>query len=382
MKKILKGNQVIAYAVSQANISVIPVFPITPQTTIIETIAELIKNGKMSSYYIPMESEHSVMAACIGAASAGVRTFTATSGQGLLYMHELLHWASGARLPIVMGVVNRAVAPGWNIWMDQSDTVSQRDTGWIQIYCTTHQEIYDHLFIAYRLSEKVLLPSMVIQDAFFLSHTMGEFEFEENEKINRFMKSQPEIPFAFDFNQPKTLGSLSDDTNYMEFREKIYTAFIDAQQEIKDLYQEFEQQFGRSYPIYETYQLDDAEIVLGLSGTIYETSYEAIDDLRKEGIKAGMVKIRYLRPFFTEELRELMKNKKKMLVIDRNFSFGRDGVFASEIKAALQKDPIEIKTVIAGLGGRDVTKNTVKMIVKKSLNENLPEIYWEKEVFV
>ncbi len=245
MKKALKGNQAVGVAVSQANVKFIPVYPITPQTSMIETIANEVKNKKTDAYYVPMESEHSVMAACIGAANSGVRTFTATSGQGLLYMHELLHWASGARLPIVMGVVNRAVAPGWNIWMDQTDTISQRDTGWLQIYSSNHQEVYDHLFISYKLSEKVLLPSMLIQDAFFLSHTKREMQVEDRSLIDKFLPQKPDIPFAFDFNNPKTLGVLSDSNTYMEFRYLIKEAFDKSKEEIYKIYNEFEEIFGR-----------------------------------------------------------------------------------------------------------------------------------------
>ncbi len=381
MKKALKGNQAVAYAVSQANIDFIPVYPITPQTSMIESIADFVRDKKSEAYYIPMESEHSVMGACIGAANAGVRVFTATSGQGLLYMHELLHWASGGRLPIVMGVVNRALAPGWNIWMDQTDTISQRDTGWIQIYCATHQELYDHLFIAYKLSEKVLLPSMLIQDAFFLSHTMRDVILEDKQKIETFLPGKPEVPFQYDFDHPKALGVMSKPENYMEFRYAIENAFNETKKNLKNVYDEFEKKFGRKYEIYDSYQIEDADTVLILSGTMYETAFKTVDDLRAEGMKAGIIQIRYLRPFFTDELKALVKGKKQIIVIDRNYSFGSGGVFATEIKSALYDENIPIQPVIAGLGGRDVTSNTIKHIVKKCLNEDCPSIYWEGEVY-
>lgn len=380
MKKLLKGNQTIAVAVSDAGVKVIPVFPITPQTSIIETLADLIRDKKMNAAYIPMESEHSVMAACIGAATSGVRAFTATSGQGLLYMHELLHWASGARLPLVMGVVNRAVAPGWNIWMDQTDTVSQRDTGWIQMYCSNHQEVYDHLFIAYKLSEKVLIPSMVIQDAFFLSHTIGEVETEDEKKINKFLPSKPNIPFAFDFKNPKTIGSLSDEKNYLEFRYLIEQGFNEARTEILKIYTEFEKIFGRKYSLYESYCADDADYILLLTGTVYETGYKVIDEMRKNGIRIGMVKTRFLRPFFGEELKAIVKNKKKLIVIDRNCSFGKGGVFASEMQSALYGESIEMQQVIAGLGGRDITANTLKHIAQTAIARTDKTIYWEDQI--
>lgn len=379
MKKILKGNETLALAVSQAHVKVIPVFPITPQTSIIETLALLLKEKTFDAEYIPMESEHSVMAACIGAASAGVRTFTATSGQGLLYMHELLHWAGGGRLPIVMGVVNRAVAPGWNIWMDQSDSVSQRDTGWIQLYCSHHQELYDHLFIAYKLAEKLLLPVMIIQDAFFLSHTTGEFDLVEQKKINQFLPLAPNTPFAFDFNAPKTLNSLSDASNYMEFRFGVEQAFKKVELELLNLYQEWESLTGRNYALYEEYLIDDAQYVLVLSGTAYETGKKAIDLLRKNGILAGAIKIRALRPFFKDKIKKILSHKKKIIVVDRNYSFGGGGVFASELKSALYGLSVPILSVIAGLGGRDLTTNTLVEILKQGISQSSDEI-WESRV--
>lgn len=381
MRELLKGNETLAYAVSQAKVDFIPVFPITPQTSIIESLAEYVQEGQMEAYYVPMESEHSVMAACIGSVSTGVRTFTATSGQGLVYMHELLHWASGSRLPMVMGVVNRALAPGWNIWMDQTDTVSQRDTGWIQIYATNHQEVYDHLFIAYRLAEKVLLPVMLVLDAFFLSHTMGELQVEETAKISAFLPDKPEIPFAVDFDNPRMLGSLTAPEEYMEYRYGIEHAFLEAKEQLPFIYKEFEEKFGRKYQIMESFQAEDAEVLLFLTGTLYETAYTTIKVLREEGIKAGIAKVRFLRPFFDEEIRALALNKKQIIVIDRNFSFGKNGVFADEIKSVLYGLDIPFQSVIAGLGGRDVTANTMAQIVRKTLRGELPAIHWEGEIY-
>lgn len=382
-KRILKGNQTIAHAVAQAKVNFIPVFPITPQTSIIETLASLIQSGAMKDcYYIPMESEHSVLAACQGASASGVRTFTATSGQGLLYMHELLHWVSSTRLPIVMGVVNRAVASGWNIWMDQTDTVSQRDTGWMQIYVSNHQELYDHLFISYKLAEKALLPAMLIQDAFFLSHTMGVLEQESDEKIASFLPEKPNLPFAFDFENPKTLGGLSDDSNYMEFRHQIKEAFDESKNIIKDLYDEFENIFGRKYNLYETHHAEDAETLMILSGTAFETAFEAVDELRAQGHKVGTLKIRFLRPFFEEELRELCKDKKKIIILDRNYSFGSGGVFAKEVQSALYEYNIPVESVIAGLGGRDLTAQTIKQIFVSNKENPQTKERWEGEVYV
>jgi len=376
MREVLKGNYAIAYAVKQANVDFIPVYPITPQTSIIEKLAEFTSIGELRAKYVPMESEHSVMAACIGASLAGARVFTATSGQGLLYMHELLHWASGSRLPIVMGVVNRAVAPGWNIWMDQSDTTSQRDTGWIQIYTTNHQEVYDHLFIAYRIAEKVLLPVMVIQDAFFLSHTISDLTIEDDQEIKRFIQEKKELPFGIDFSNPRSIGSLSDPSNYMEFRKKIQDAFENSENEIENIYKEFEETFGRHYEVYEDYRAEDAEYIIATSGTLFENSCIAVDSLRSHGIKAGSLKIRFLRPFFKKSLIEKIRGK-ITIVIDRNYSFGKGGVFAEEIRTVYNDN---VYSVIAGLGGRDVPPKTIEEIVKKTLKEK--KDYWEMNVYV
>ncbi len=380
MNKILKGSEVVSYAVKQSNVSFIPVYPITPQTTIIEKLAEFYQEQDATYHYVTMESEHSVMAACIGAACSGVRTFTATSGQGLLYMHELLHFASGSRLPIVMGVVNRAVAPGWNIWMDQTDTIAQRDTGWMQIYVSNHQELYDHMFMTFKLAEMLMIPAMVIQDAFYLSHTMAPVNIEPDELISRFLPEKPDIPFAFDFSNPQTLCSLSSPENYFEFRHKIEVAFKEAIHVVPEIYEEFYSIFNRRYSIYETYKHEDAETIILTSGTMFETSCQAVDHLRETGVKIGCVKMKYLRPLFAEELKKIVAHVNRIIVIDRNYSFGSGGVFYTEVKTMLYGLDIRIQSVITGLGGRDVTDEAIKKIVHLAIDENEDE-FWEGNVY-
>jgi len=375
-KEVLKGNYVVAYAVKQSDIDFIPVYPITPQTSIIEKLADLKAKNEIKADYVPMESEHSVMAACIGASLANARVFTATSGQGLLYMHELLHWASGSRLPIVMSVVNRAVAPGWNIWMDQSDTISQRDTGWIQIYTSNHQEVYDHIIMAYKLAEKINLPVMVILDAFFLSHTISDLIIEDDEKIKKFLPPKKDLPFGIDFNNPRSIGSLSDPSNYMEFRKKIADAFIEAESEIEKIYDEFNIIFNRKYEVYEKYMDHDADYIIVTTGTLFENSMLAADSLRKSGIKTGVLKVRFLRPFIKNNLRNFLKGK-KVIVIDRNYSFGKGGVFAEELRSIINED---VYSVIAGLGGRDVPPKTIEQIVIKVIKEK--KDFWETNIYV
>jgi len=375
MKQVLEGSQAVSEAVRLARVQFVSAYPITPQTHIVEAISEHCASGRLAARFMCVESEHSAMASVIGAASGGVRTFTATSGQGLAYMHELLHWASGARLPIVMAEVNRALAPGWNIWVDQTDSLSQRDTGWIQFYCEDGQEVLDTTLLAYRLAEEINLPVMVILDAFFLSHTYEPVDIPDQELVDRFVPAmEPKI--RLDTADPHALGQMVPPGAYMEMRHDIQQAM----QRVPFLYEQmekfFEELFGRTYGDVEAVQCDDADIVLVVSGTATGTCRQALSDLRSQGEKAGMLKIKMFRPFPDESICRALKSASKIAVVDRNCSFGAGGIFAQEIRSALcnLKNGPPVFSYIAGLGGRDITGDTLEEIYFRTKSSEVPEM--------
>ena len=365
------ANHIAAYAAKAARVQVVAAYPITPQTSIVERIAELVENGELSAEYIRVESEHSAMSACIGAAAGGVRTFTATSSHGLALMHEALHWASGSRLPIVMAVVNRALGPGWNIWADLTDSISQRDTGWIQFYCADNQEVFDTIIQAYKLceNEHVLLPAMICLEGFILSHTYMPVKIPDQEKIDEFLP--PYKPKWFlDINNPLSHGNIVTPDWYMDFRYMMYEAMENAKKLIPEIDKEYGRQFGFEHGgLVDKYKCEDADLILLTMGTIGSEAKVAVDNLRREGLKIGSARIRVFRPFPTEEIRKLAENTQMFTVIDRAASLGMEGPLATETKASLynREDKPLIAGFIAGLGGRDVTFKTVEKIAKKSL---------------
>jgi 2-oxoisovalerate ferredoxin oxidoreductase alpha subunit len=373
MAKIIidTGNHIAGYACKYAKAEVVAAYPITPQSPVVEQIAELIEKKEMDAEYIAVESEHSAMAACVGAALGGVRTFTATSSQGLALMHEMLHWVSGARLPIVMAVVNRAMGPPWTIWSDLSDSLSQRDTGWIQFYCASNQEIFDTIIQAYRLCEdkQVLLPAMVCFEGFILSHTSMPVKIPDQKDIDDFLPPyKPEV--MVDVDKPFTQGAIVSPDWYMEFRYLIQQAMDNAKALIPQIDKEYGRKFGFQYGGHiEPYRCEDADLVLLSMGTIGSEAKIAIDNLRKQGLKVGSARLRVFRPFPTEEIRKLAKNVQMISVIDRQISFGIEGPLFSEAKASLYGEPNTPLTAgfIAGLGGRDVTFHDIEKIAEKSL---------------
>ncbi len=363
MKQVLEGSHAVAEAVRLAKVHVISAYPITPQTHIVERLSDYCANGSIQARFLRVESEHSALAVMIGAASTGMRTFTATSSQGLALMHELLHWSSGARLPIVMAEVNRALAPGWNIWADQTDSLSQRDTGWIQLYCETGQEVLDTTLMAFRLAEAVNLPAMVVLDAFFLSHTYEPVDIPAQDEADRFLP--PIIPrVQLDPANPCALNQLSPPGVYMEMRHQIHQAMEATLGEFTATEEEFQRIFGRRYGMVEAVHCEDAETILVTSGTITSTSRQFIRDRRTIGEKIGLLKIKLFRPFPVDSIRRYLKKARKIAVIDRNCSFGAGGIFAQEVRAALcglSRRP-HVFGFIAGLGGRDVTLDTLAVI--------------------
>jgi pyruvate ferredoxin oxidoreductase alpha subunit len=374
MRTVLEGSHAVAEAVRLARTQVVSAYPITPQTHIVERLSDFCADGSLKARFLRVESEHSALAALIGAASAGVRTFTATSSQGLALMHELLHWASGARLPIVMAEVNRALAPGWNIWTDQTDSLAQRDTGWIQLYCESCQETLDTTLQAFRLAELVNLPVMVVLDAFFLSHTYEPVDVPDEEAADRFLPPfQPR--FQLDTKNPCALNQMVPPSFYMEMRRNIQSGMEEAMWRFAEVEAEFESVFGRCYGMVEAVHCEDAEIILVTSGTITSTSRMVLEELRAKGEKVGLLKVKLFRPFPVEAIRTVLKSARKVAVIDRNFSFGASGIFAQEIRAALcgLDERPQVFGFIAGLGGRDVTASVLEEIYLHAKNNPTPD---------
>ena len=355
MKKIATGNKAIAEAVKQALPGVVAAYPITPQTEIVETIADFVTSGQMKSRYIPVESEHSAMAACIGASITGTRTFTATSAHGLLYMHEMTNWAAGARLPIVMANVNRSLGPGWNIWAEHTDAMQERDTGWLQVYVSTVQEAYDTTLMAFRIAEHndVLLPVMVNLDGFSLSHIMQPLDTVEPGDFIPPLH----LPHAIDTKNPTGYGGLTGPDQHFRFRWDIERSIRDSVNVIEETELDFAARFGRRYGPVEEYRCEDADVVLLAMGTLGKEAEVAIDILRKEGIKAGSLRLRWFRPFPKLDLAG-----KEIVVIDRDYSFGYGGIVANEI---LAKNKCDVYNVIAGLGGQEVTYDDMAGFVRE-----------------
>jgi pyruvate/2-oxoacid:ferredoxin oxidoreductase alpha subunit len=379
MKKVIMGNHAVSHAVMLSRAEVIAAYPITPQTQIVEELSNMCAEGRLRAKFIKVESEHSAMACCIGASAAGSRAFTATSSQGLALMHEMLHWAAGARLPIVLAEVNRALAPGWNIWADQSDSLAQRDTGWLQFYCSSNQEILDSILIAFRLAEAVSLPAMVVYDAFYLSHTYEAVDIPAAEQVDEFLPPfRPE--FKLDVDNPMAFGSLTTPEYYMEMRHKIEQATESVHMLLPDIYEDFERVFGRAYHFIEPYRCDGADFMLVTSGTVSSTARTVIDKLRAAGRNIGLLNIRMFRPFPAEILRKALRGVKKVAVLDRNISFGQGGIFAQELKAALCNEPERphIFGFIAGLGGRDITPASIEEVIERADKLDAPqrEIEW------
>lgn len=380
MKQVIMGNHALSFGAMISRVQVIAAYPITPQTQVVELLSELCADKRLDAEFIKVESEHSAMAACCGASAVGARTFTATSAQGLALMHEMIHWAVGGRLPVVLGNINRAMGPPWTIWTDQNDSLSQRDTGCLQFYAQSNQEVLDTVVQAFKVSEQILLPSMVILDAFALSHTSEVVDVPDQELVDEYLP--PFNPrYILDPKEPHTFGGLTGPDGYYELRYKIEEAIQDSKRLINETGKEFGELFGREYGLVEKYKLDDAEIVLIASSTIASTARVAIDELQEEGKKVGLLRVRVFRPFPSEEIRELLVNRKKVAVIDRNISFGHGGIFAQEIKSALYncKDKPPIWGYITGIGGRDVTVEHIKEIVNDTIKSEKPEqdILWK-----
>jgi len=380
MKNIMinTGNYIAAKAAIMAKPDVVAAYPITPQTTLVEGIANYVASGEYKGEYICVESEHSAMCACIGAAATGVRTFTATSSHGLLLMHEMLHWAALARLPIIMCNINRVVGPGWNIWADENDSISQRDTGWIQFYCSSNQEIFDTVIQAFKLGEhkNVALPVMINYNAFILSHTSMPAEIPSQKEIDDYLGKYKPL-WRLDPENPITFGNIIMPADYEKVRRAMQDAHENAKKLIPEIAQDYKKKFGNFHgDLIEKYRCEDAETILLAMGAIGAESKVSIDNMRKEGYKIGLARIRTFRPFPEEEIVKLAK-KAELIVIDRNISCGYEGALFTETKGALYgKSDAKVSGFIAGLGGKDVPYNHVEDICKKAIKGKLKKTIW------
>jgi pyruvate ferredoxin oxidoreductase alpha subunit len=369
-RDFISANDAVAYGVKLCRPEVIAAYPITPQTTVVEKLSEFIENKEMACEYLNVESEHSVMSAVMGASLMGCRTFTATSSQGLLYMCEMLHYVSGSRFPIVMMNANRTVAAPWNIFGDHRDSLAMRDSGWMQVYVENGQEALDTIIQAYKLAEnpKVLTPVMVCLDGFVLTHTYELVDIPDQSAVDAFLP-----PFVtenkLDLAKPKSLCITAPPEWQTEFRYQQYEAMKEAKKLIPGIDKEFAAHFGRSHGgLIEEYRCEDAEYVLMAMGSVVGTSRLVVDKLREEGLKVGLVKVRFYRPFPKEELASIVSKVKAVGVIDRDISFGYEGALYADVKAALYNSqgtcPRTIN-FIAGLSGRDITKENLEMMYRK-----------------
>jgi pyruvate ferredoxin oxidoreductase alpha subunit len=379
----------IADAVRLANPDVIAAYPITPQTHIVEHLAELVANGELDAEYIPVESEHSAMSACLGSAAAGARTVTATASQGLALMNEVVYVAAPMRLPVVMAVANRALSAPLSIWCDHSDMMSVRDTGWIQLIAENGQQCVDNIICAFRIAEdrRVLLPIMMHLDGFNLTHVIEPIIFPEREKIDKFLPRK-RFPLPLDPDRPVAMGDFAPPVIFTEAKWAHEMALRDSRKVIQETWDEFNKTFGRQYHPVEKHYSDGAKVLIMNMGSSGETASVAIDEMRAEGMDVGQIRLRLWRPFPFEELREAAQDADILIVIDRSLSFGGPGgPVASEVKAAFynQMKKPKIVSYVISLGGRDTTVADFKEIVKKGIEiadkgtRNEFEIYGVRE---
>jgi pyruvate ferredoxin oxidoreductase alpha subunit len=367
----LTGNYAVAYGVKLARAEVVAAYPITPQTTIVEKISELISDGEMNAEYVKVESEHTAMTACYSASCAGARVFTATSSQGLLYMYEMMQFTSGARRPVVMANANRAISAPWTIWLDHQDCMSTRDAGWMQIHVESAQEALDTTIQCFKVAENedVLTPVMVCLDAFVLSHTNEVVDIPDQELVDKFLPPF-KLKDVVDFDRPVTVGAGMTPNIYMEMRYLQERAIQLAKDEWNKADEEYGRIVGRSYGgVLEDYKCADADVVLVAMGSLCGTAKDVVDELRSQGVKAGLLKLRLYRPFPQKEVCAALKNAKAIGVVDRSNSFGFEGPVFSDVKAALFNGHMFTPTVgyIAGLGGRDVTAKDLTQLYRKLL---------------
>ncbi len=364
MKTVLTGAEAVAHAVKVCQPQVVAAYPITPQTHIIEKLAEYVARGELAAKYIRVESEMSALAVVAGAVAQGVRAFTATSSHGLLFMHEMIHWTAGGRLPVVMAVANRAVGAPWNIWCDQQDMLSQRDTGWMQVFASSAQEAMDLTITAFQVAERVFLPAMVGLDGFVLSHTAEPVEPVEPHQVEAFLPAM-DFPLRLSHHDPFTLWPILEPGLYHRERRNLFKDHARALEGWLKAFEEWGKVTGRTYAPVEGYRLEDATVAFLASGALTGTVRYAVDSLRKAGEKVGMVILRLFRPFPYDQLRETMAHLERVLVLDRAISYGAEGIFSQEVRSALG-GLCPVQCCIVSMGGREVTPQVVEDLFYRS----------------
>lgn len=378
--KVITGNEAAAYAVLLAQPAVMCAYPITPQSRIPEQISEFCAQGLLKGKFVNVECEMTALGYVTGASQAGVRVFTATSSQGLAWMHEGLHWASGSRLPIVMANVNRPLAAPWNLTCGQIDSLAQRDTSWMQFYCESNQEVLDTILQAYRIAESVYLPAMVCLDGVYLSYIDETVDIPSQELVSKYLppyepsgrarlgqqvlaRHRPQVTAGVSRQREASWTANRYDLHKLELSCLDMAAQADA---------EYEAIFGRSYPLVEEYRCDNADLVLVTVGSAVGTAREVVDDLKKRGYKVGLMKLRMFRPFPVQRVRQALAGKKKVAVIERDISSGQCGIFYQEVKWALYS-ATPIYGFVGGLGGEDITPELIEKAIKYALENDPPE---------
>jgi pyruvate/2-oxoacid:ferredoxin oxidoreductase alpha subunit len=355
MRRLLTGNHAVAWGARLARPKVVPVYPITPQTPVLELLTEFQAAGELDAEFLTPESEHSVMAACIPASLAGARVFTATASQGLMLMHELLHYAAGARAPIVMANVNRTVASPWAFWPDQTDSLAQRDTGWVQLYVESAQEALDTVLQGYRIAEQVSLPVMLNLDAFYVSHALEPVRVPPQALVDAYLP--PYAPEHFlDPERGESWGNVVTQDMYCRHRQALGAAMDRVPALAAQADREWQERTGRGWGIVERYRCEGADLVIATLGSMCGTAREAVDELREAGVAAGLLKVRLFRPLPAAALRAALEGVRDVVVLDRNFSPGAGGVLHQELRGALygMRDAPRVHGYLAGVGGVNV----------------------------
>ena len=378
MKKVLEGSMAISDSIRMAEPKVISAYPITPQTHIVEHLSQMVADGDLKAEYVMVESEHSAASVVLGASACGVRTYTATAAQGLLYMEEVIYNIAGMRLPVVLTVANRAVSAPISIWNDMQDSMALRDSGAIQLVAENNQEAYDMHIQAYKIAEnpEVMLPVMVCVDGFVLTHT-----FEVVETIDHIEKVREYLPplnmkYTLDINNPFSFGTVGEPSVYLETRFRLSNAINNSKSIIVDAANDYKEMFGKyEGALIDTYKMDDADTVIVAMGSVLGTIKDVVDELREAGKKIGVLKIRAFRPFPADEIVNALKNIKNAIVIEKAVSLGKGGILSCEIRDALYQrriNSVNVNGYVMGLGGRDITpKNIYDLIIKAEKEEDV-----------
>jgi len=366
------GNYAAALAAKSARVDVVPGYPITPQTSIMEAISAMVENGELNARFIPVEGEHSVLAAAVAASAAGARVFTATSANGLLYMHEVLHMASGGRLPVVMCNVNRGIFAPWTLWADHQDSMAQRDTGWIQYHCSSNQEVFNTILQAFRVAEQINIPVMVNYDGFAISHCLMPLTVPPQEDIDRFLP--PHNPeWRLDPANPSSFSNVTMAAEYAPYRQMLSEDVMACMPLVKQAAQEYKDITGMwDGDTIETYRLEDAEVVAFAINSMAAELKLSIDILRDQGIKAGLLRPRLFLPFPTEDIINALPQNAQVMVLDRNYNFGHPGgILAAELKSVLfgRRNDVTVKNRVIGIGGIDLTRRFMADEIRAMMDE-------------